>query len=169
MKKLTALLAVGIAAISLQSASAALITDFYVSAPNVQSSFVTGAGATTEDFNGFATGSLGASGSFAIGNYTANLASIANHDQFGGAGGSKYPLIPFGTTGGYLDITLASPAKYLGFWWSAGNPGNVVEFFSGGVKVASMDSSALTTFLNGGVGSGTSVGGSTYNFSDYYG
>jgi uncharacterized repeat protein (TIGR02543 family) len=36
-------------------------------------------------------------------------------------------------------VTFASQQKYIGFWWSAGNPGNTVRFKSNGQTVASMD------------------------------
>ncbi len=177
MKKITSLLAIGFASLGIQGASASLIIDFYVSAPGEQSSVLEGDGTSaTENFNAFSTGIQSASGSTAVGAYTSDDFRISNADQFGGAGGSRYPAIPFGSTTGYLDVTFSSPNKYIGFWWSAGNPGNIAEFFSGGSKVAEFDTAYLNTFLgaantvpNSGSGTSSSLGGTTYTNNDYWG
>ena len=66
-----------------------------------------------------------------------------------------------------ITITLNTPQKYLGFWWSAGNPGNTVEFFSNGELVASMDTQRIIDKLSDT--NQVSVGGSTYASADYYG
>jgi uncharacterized repeat protein (TIGR02543 family) len=65
----------------------------------------------------------------------------------------------------------------VGFWWSAGNAGNTVEFLNGATVVASLETSALETLLGAtppaswpsGNGSVTSLGGTNYPKGRYFG
>lgn len=67
--------------------------------------------------------------------------------------------------------------KYVGFWWSAGNAGNTVEFLNGGNVVATYTTSSLMTLLGGtvpnpypsGNGNVTSIGGDQYPKGRYFG
>jgi hypothetical protein len=67
-----------------------------------------------------------------------------------GGDGSKYMGIPFYNSGGERSITfnLASAAKYVGFWWSGGNAGNIVRFFDNSNNlVAEIESADISTKL----------------------
>jgi hypothetical protein len=163
MKTLPSLIVLGIVAIGIQTASAAFYVDFYLSAPGVQTSFAQGKnGTATEDFNSF-SGVLSGPGTLSVGNYTGG-SQILPGDQWGGANGSKYVKDP-----SPLDITFTTAAKYVGFWWSAGNGGNTVNLYSGGSRVAEFTTTYLSTYLNGGSGTVTALDGTTYNTSSYYG
>jgi hypothetical protein len=77
-------------------------------------------------------------------------------------------------------ITFTFPAggvKYVGFWWSGGNRGNVVTFYNGATEIASLDTLDLETLLGdappsswpSGNGSVTSMGGTAYPKGHYFG
>jgi uncharacterized repeat protein (TIGR02543 family) len=67
--------------------------------------------------------------------------------------------------------------KYVGFWWSGGNRGNVVTFYNGATEIASLDTLDLETILGAnppsswpsGNGSVTSMGGTAYPKGHYFG
>jgi len=64
--------------------------------------------------------------------------SFHGADQYGGAGG----------TGNYITeatLTLDAPASYFGLWWSAGNGGNVLDFYLSDTLVASFTSNILNS------------------------
>ncbi len=148
--------------------------DIYMSAPTVQGTAITNS-VTVESFNLASTGACPAS--IAIGAVSGDcLVEVAG--TYGGASADADDATP--TTGGSgsnyastsspsttITIDLSQPAKYLGLWWSAGSASNVVELYSGEDRVAYMTTSTLMSLLEtGGV---TSVGGTDYNTSDYYG
>ena len=163
MKTLSALIVLSLVTIGIQTASAAFYVDFYLSAPGVQTSFAQGKnGTATEDFNSF-SGSLSGPSTLSVGNYTGG-SQILPGDQWGGANGSKYVKDP-----SPLDITFTTAAKYVGFWWSAGNGGNTVNLYSGGAMVAEFTTTYLSSYLNNGSGTVTALDGTTYNTSSYYG
>ncbi|MTA33071.1 MAG: hypothetical protein F2556_04135, partial [Actinobacteria bacterium] len=94
---------------------------------------------------------------------------------FGGPG-SNY----FGTsasTTAALTFAFPTPVKYVGFWWSGGNLGNVVTFYNGATEIASFDTVDLTNLLGAsppsswpsGNGSVTSTGGTAYPKGHYFG
>jgi hypothetical protein len=97
-------------------------------APGVQSSQVSGV--TTETFSGVATGTYASGLSTAVG--TLNSARVLPADVFGGAGRAGNYFTPNGVS----TLTLAAPAAYFGFWMSAADGSNLIEFFSGGSLVA---------------------------------
>lgn len=137
--------------------------NYYIAAPGVQTTDV--AGAVTETFEG-AAGSIGASGTWAVGDYVASSGSLDAANQFGGAGGAgKY----LGVHTGPITVTLGTGRQYIGFWWSAGDVINVIEFYDQNDNLlVTFDTASLVTFLSGG-GGVTSIGGATYNKSDYFG
>lgn len=148
--------------------------DIYMSAPTVQGTAVT-TGLTTEDFNGATVGACPAS--IAIGALSGGC-NVSVAGTYGGADAAANSATP--TTGGVgskyastagpsneMTIDLTEPAKYLGLWWSAGSPSNVVELYSNGERVAYMSTGNLMTLL--GTASVTAEGGSTYNTDDYDG
>ena len=132
-------------------AMAVVTVDFTLSPPGVQvSPLQNDAGSLTEDFDSLSVGSLSGSGSFAVGSYSASNMTISAADAYGGAGGTgRYISTIFSNgTGGTLSLSLSSPSKYAGFWWSAGNAGNTVKAYgTGNTLLASFDSSQITTLL----------------------
>jgi hypothetical protein len=190
---LVAVLAIGVApAYATTSGGVAL----YLSGPLVQGAEIDSAGTLTENFN-----SLGGSPtldgvtcptSLAIGTLsTAPSTSACKYRLpgiYGGAGsttsspfygsdGTNY----FGTyNSSDAELTFTFPAggvKYVGFWWSGGNRGNVVTFYNGATEIARLDTLDLETMLGAappsswpsGSGSVTSMGGTAYPKGHYFG
>jgi hypothetical protein len=138
----------------------------YLSPPGEQNT--TRAGATVETFSD-ATGAIGATGSFAVGAWSGATGGISRNaaDQFGGAGGTGNYLAL--SSGNQLTITLIGDRKYVGFWWSAGNAGNTIEFYDDtNTLLAQFTTNSLTTLLGGG-GNITATNGNPYAKADYFG
>lgn len=168
----------------------------YLSGPLVQGAEIDSAGTLTENFN-----SLGGSAtldgatcptSLAIGTLnTAPSAAACKYRLpgiYGGAGSTTSS--PFTGSGGTdyfgtynlsdAELTFTFPAggvKYVGFWWSGGNRGNVVTFYNGATEIARLDTLDLETMLGAappsswpsGNGSVTSMGGTAYPKGHYFG
>ena len=203
---LVATLAVGVApAYATTSGGIAL----YISAPFVQGSAVTGAGTFTETFNDRREGSLLTSeertgwvcpASIEAGTINASPdrttingcfisaagiyggASSTSSAPFNGGDGTDYPGVPFYNPGAERSFTVdfsGSPVKYVGFWWSAGNSGNVVTFYDNTGEIASVNTSELSAADKLGAsppaswpdGNGyvTSIGGNEYPKGQYFG
>jgi uncharacterized repeat protein (TIGR02543 family) len=192
---LVATLAVGVApAYATTSGGIAL----YISGPLVHGAEIDSVGTLTENFNSLG-GSPTSNGvacptALVIGSLTTNkttstdaclyripgiyggATATSSSPSFGGDG-SNY----FGTSQlSDAAITFTFPSggvKYVGFWWSGGNRGNVVTFYNGATEIASLDTLALETLLgNGppspwpsGAGSVTSMGGTAYPKGHYFG
>lgn len=62
-----------------------------------------------------------------IGTVTFPQPAAAN--EFGGANGSKFVTASDSSP---VTINLTTPQSYFGFWWSAGDGGNILEFYKGG-------------------------------------
>jgi PEP-CTERM motif len=99
-------------------------------APGVQTSQVPGV--ITEKFDEFKPG-VYTTLTTPIGTYTSPGMAIVLPDLFGGAGGTgRYFAI--GVQSSHTNATLMTlngPQAYFGFWWSAADAANVIEFFSG--------------------------------------
>ena len=167
----------------------------YLSGPLVQGSEIDPVGTLTENFNGLG-GSPTSGGSacptaLAIG--TLSIAPSTSACQYrlpgiyGGAdattsspafggNGSNY----FGTyssSDAALTFNFPAGVKYVGFWWSGGNQGNVVTFYNGATELASLNTAALEELLGDGPpsswpsgnGSVTSMGGTAYPKGHYFG
>jgi hypothetical protein len=153
------------------AASAAIIVDFTLSAPGVQQSPLQAeAGSLTETFNSFSAGLLPASGSLAIGSYTAESGfRIFNANAWGGAGGTgRYASTDNSKT---LSVSI-TPSKYVGFWWSAGNAGNLVNIYGAGDSLlASFNSTAIPTLIGpkASPNSVVAADAQTYSGALYYG
>lgn len=168
----------------------------YLSAPLVQGSAVDSAGTLTENFNGLggspSSGGATCPTSLAIGTLSVAPSTAAclyrlpgiyggaadtTSSPFFGGDGSPY----FGTYGSSdAELTFTFPAggvKYVGFWWSGGNQGNVVTFYDGATEIATLDTLALEELLGNappsswpsGNGSVTSMDGTDYPKGHYFG
>lgn len=103
------------------------------------------------DFNNLSTGlhtnvSWGDVGSF-------NQLYIKGTDQYGGAtdathpNGSNYSVQGVGSTVSSTTLTLNQNSGYFGFWWSAGDASNVLDFYNNGNLVAEFTTANLLTAL----------------------
>lgn len=170
----------------------------YLSAPLVQGSDVTGAGSLTDDFNSVSYGATSSGvqcpANTLVGTLTTTASGTAacilkTVQTYGGASstsstpqaggsGSNFPATPYPANGNKITISFPNPVKYVGFWWSAGNAGNTVEFLDENSNVlASLDTQALVDLLGAtppaswpsGNGSVTALGGDTYPKGHYFG
>jgi len=86
-----------------------------------------------------------------IGTYVGNTSRIPviAADQYGGAGNSDYMYVGSrqGGDSTSVTLTLATPADYFGFWWSAGDAANRISVYSKGVLVAQFQTSDITSLL----------------------
>lgn len=164
----------------------------YLSAPLVQGSDVTGTGMLLETFDSYSVGTCPST--VATGSLTTNLtvactimavnevigaSSTDGNPTFGGVGskGAGTGWYNPGEPKRTVTFGFTNPVKYVGFWWSGGSPGNVVEFLNGGVAVASYDSVAMESFLGAdapnpwpsGNGSVTSGDSTVYPKGYYFG
>ena len=136
----------------------------YLSPPGEQNT--TRAGATVEPFSG-PVGAIAATGNFAVGAWSgATGVSLQAANLVGGAGETGTYLDV--NAGGGVSITLTGNRKYVGFWWSAGDYDNIIEFYDdSNALLASYTTPALTTLLSGG-GNITALNGSQYPKSAYW-
>jgi hypothetical protein len=118
-------------------------------------------------------------GAWDVGTYVTGatqLTRISSPDIFGGAGtgtvpgpgnaGSQY-LISGSEPG--LTVTFTSPARYVGFWWSAGSAGNFVELLDQNDNVlVQLDTTDIIAFLSSAA-TFTALDGTIYNNSQYFG
>jgi hypothetical protein len=107
-------------------------------APGVQTSQV--AGVVTESFDSFTSASSYTTLNTAVGTFTAPGLAVVAANQYGGAGGSG-KFIGIGNWSGTTEatLTLDGAQAYFGFWWSAADPLNKIEFYSGATLVAFFD------------------------------
>lgn len=111
-------------------------------APGIQSSQV--AGVTTENFDGFSSSAAyltGTSLTTAVGALTAPSPGfgIVGATIFGGAGGTGNYFAVGNLLSLQATLALNGPQAYFGFWWSAADQFNQVEFLSGGQVVATFN------------------------------
>ncbi len=115
-----------------------------VEAPKVQAS--TASGVKTETFDGFQAGTFGLM-STNVGTLTSPGITVVAANQYGGAGGTgNYAAI--GAESGQTTATLAlkGAESYFGFWWSAADSLNSMQFYSNGTLVATFSpASALSS------------------------
>jgi hypothetical protein len=138
--------------------------DVYMSAPNVQGSFVSGG--VIENFN------LGCGSSWAMGTMEGPCEGV-DADDYGGASietgtptlggvGTPYGRVVSGDT---IEVTLTNPARYLGFWWTGGDGGNTFRFFSEGDLIAEYTTATVLEAL--GDDSVMATNGTSYLSEDY--
>ena len=158
----------------------------YVSPPFVQgppSSY----GAALEDFESFTDcNSFPAS---AVGTFTGtcNMITTGGAYVWGGASTTSDTPTAGGTPSRFvvgpvtqvLTLTFAAPVKYVGFWWSAGSPGNTVKLYtaaSASTPAAIFTTTTIDSILGSGIpspypGSATvsALDASTYKKGYYFG
>ena len=137
----------------------------YISPPFVQGP-PSSVGATIETFDSPSFCSLPRTTS--VGTYSGSCTSLSSGGEsiWGGAntttdvptvGGTPSPFVAAWNTQ-VLTLTFATPARYVGFWWSAGSAGNQVNFYnSSNVVIATFDTDDLNALLNTSGASETSV------------
>jgi outer membrane autotransporter protein len=110
------------------------------------------AGVEVENFNRLPLGvqTFNFNNDPAIGSYSPGL--IRPPDQFGGAGGNtRYLTVntALGVAGApsSTTVTFVNPQRYFGLWWSAGDPNNVLQFFSGSTLLQTFRTSDVTNFI----------------------
>jgi len=150
-----------------QTSSAIVL--FQLSAPGVQQSVHQGESSyLTENFDSLS--SFSASGSLGVGSYTASgPMSIVSAGQYGGAGGTgKYA---FTGSNGQLTVSLDTPSKYFGLWFSCANPLNYIDVYSGAALLATFDTQSLTDILGlkATPNSVLAFDGNTYSGALWYG
>jgi uncharacterized repeat protein (TIGR02543 family) len=185
---IVATIAVGVAPASATNSGGIAL---YISGPLVQGAEIDSVGTLTENFNGLG-GSPTLDGStcpttLAIGTLSTSACKYRTPGIYGGAaattsspffggGGSNY-FNTYNLSDAALTFTFPTPVKYVGFWWSGGNRGNVVTFYNGATEIARLDTLALETLLGAsppiswpsGNGSVTSMGGTAYPKGHYFG
>jgi gliding motility-associated-like protein len=132
-------------------------------------------GTLTEDFNSVTNGIVPASGTYAIGNFVktgTNTRTEYKTDAFYGAplpnsaDLSRYLGVFNGTV---INVTLAEPSKYLGFWWAGGDDENQVTIYGtcGGneIQLGQFTTSTVNNLLRGETV--TAIDGNSYNSSLY--
>lgn len=77
-----------------------------------------------------------------------NDLEVKEANQWGGAGGSKFITQAELQSIRSYSISVSEAQKYFGFWWSAGDPYNVITFKNDGVDVASFKTADLVSFIN---------------------
>jgi T5SS/PEP-CTERM-associated repeat protein len=94
-------------------------------------------------------------GNAALGNHYDHLL-VEPADNFGGAGGTgSYMLVSSNFMKASSPTTLTfgtpqqpNPQRYLGFWWSFGDPNNVVSFYSHGKLIETFTASEVVNLIN---------------------
>ena len=95
----------------------------------------------TYDFNSIGTGvksniswtGWGGTGTF-------SSVKVNSADVFGGANNSNYT---FANDSTQTTLNLSTGVSYFGMWWSAGDTGNILDFYSGATKIFTFTSSVL--------------------------
>ncbi|MEK7950961.1 PEP-CTERM sorting domain-containing protein [Luteolibacter soli] len=157
--------------VCLASALSALSTQaavsIYLSPNGIESAETSGINdiqVTTETFStgtGYVSSYNGAIGIYAGDGF------INAEDIYGGYQEGNYLGIQ---TGQAMTVTLTTAASYFGFYFSAGDAGNVVELFSGGNLLLTFKTGDLIAMLPNTNGSQIqAINGSLYNTKDYYG
>jgi outer membrane autotransporter protein len=71
--------------------------------------------------------------------------NVVKANVFGGAGGTGN-YVSVGTIP--VTITFTTPQRYFGLWWSAGDPRNVLKFYSGNTLVQTFTTADVVNFIN---------------------
>ena len=167
-KKAALLIALGLSLLGSALPAAAATIEFYVSPPGIQAS--SRPSITTENFDSLGTNALPASGNWAVGAFTATSGKYFPAGQYGGAGGAGNYLSVSSNNANAISVLLNGDRRYIGFWWSAGDSSNRIDFYDAGNNLlASFDTASLVTFLSPKTGSITAIDGGSYSKNSYYG
>ena len=146
-QSLAALVTLGLAIGAAGRADAALVVT--LEDPGVQATTV--AGATTETFDEFAPGKV-ASGTLAssIGTYSSDPygMAIVPHDAYGGSFETQYISVGAQSESTSMTLTLNAPQAYFGFEWLAGDANNVIQFYSQGSLLGTLNVGSLIGYIN---------------------
>jgi hypothetical protein len=124
--------------------------DYYMAPPMVQGSYVSGylqdfndtnSCPTTDTDKGVTVDISGDCSISSSGLYGG--ASVVTSTPTAGGDGSNYAY-----NDDPITLTISSPMCYLGFWWSAGSDGNVVDFYDGDTEVLSLSSDDIIDLLD---------------------
>ena len=144
-------------------AQAATLTGFTVTVedPGVTQSSAGFDNFGVETFEGRSTGVQTFTSDFGGSPFTGEYSNInvIGFDQYGGAGNTgQYGVSGIGQTSSYsIDFSgnTGGGINYFGYWLSALDAGNTVEFWSGGSSLGTFDPAAVLSYVSGN--------------SDYYG
>jgi outer membrane autotransporter protein len=126
---------------------------------------------------GFISKPVPFAGNAALGSYDHLL--VVSADAFGGAGGKgTYMMVSTNVNkaSSPTTLTLATPQRYFGIWWSAGDPNNVLSFYSRGTLIETFRTSDVVNFIeaqanarafNGNPNTGQNKG-KPYAFLNFY-
>jgi hypothetical protein len=136
----------------------------------VENAGITSAASTTFSKSGVETFDSVVSGNFSttygasgiIGTYAG--AAILGADQYGGAGGTGKYAAAYSNTGYTLSLSGASGINYFGFYLSALDSGNIVNFFKAGSLVYSFTPTQVLSTLST-LGSGNYFGNPASSFA----
>lgn len=136
--------------------------ELYLSPPSQQTS--TRPGTTIETFD-LRTGPVANGAPWLVGAYTAIDGDVVAADVFGGASGTPYLNLGANT----INVTLNGDRRYVGFWWSAGDNTNTIQFFDASNNLlASFNTADLVTILTNNQRV-TAINGQQYASADYFG
>ena len=131
--------------LSLSPALHAAVIVTYAESPTATNSSLSGTSVLT-----FNTMALGQSTNVAWkGVGTFDQLYIKNADSYGGAtdaanpNGTRYSVQGAGTSVLNSTLKLNTASSYFGMWWSAGDPNNVLDFYSGNSLVAQFTTASL--------------------------
>jgi uncharacterized repeat protein (TIGR02543 family) len=154
----------------------------YYDAPFVQGSYTTSSGGVQETFDSATTGATCPS-SLAVGTM-AGACRVDPVGPYGGASTAAGSTVAVGgsgsnyattVSGGPMTLTLATPAKYFGLWWSAGSNGNTVQFYNGNELLITLTTQTIMSQFGTspnpwpGNNSFTAIDSTTYNKGWYFG
>jgi hypothetical protein len=126
----------------------------------------------TYDFNSIGTGiksNISWTGWGGTGNFSSVMVNAV--DVYGGANNSSYTAASESTQ---TILNLSTAVSYFGMWWSAGDAGNILDFYNGGTKIFTFTSpvlSGLSSSYNGNPNSGSNRGGNSgekYAFINFF-
>lgn len=147
------------AAVPAASAKSADAVSIFMDAPLIQGSYVSGTnGTTSEDFNSFGVGACPTTWGVGTISGVCNIASVRDYGGATGAVGSTTPTVQgagsnFATTANASDtftLTLAQASRYVGFYWTAGSPGNTVTFYDGATEIMQLTTNTIVELLGTG-------------------
>ncbi len=151
-----ALLTGALVTIPVEEAGAATSIQFVLSPPTELTSGLAGQpGVLTETFDGLTLGALVSPGSLAVGTFTTTGTVEVFVDETWCRSGSQCLAVDGNSGPSSLTLTLTDPARYLGFWWAAGNDGDLVTLFGseGGTgleqQLGVFDSASVVALLSG--------------------